>query len=214
MKDNHLYNQSEFVHPDMWRYAYEIALDNRKFEIDNYWKRTTYFWTIIAAAFVAYAVSLEKLEGYLLGQTIISSLGMILSLAWILANKGSKFWQQNWEAHVDLLEDNFSGPIYKTVLIHRNTDGSFENFFTGACAYSVSKVNLIVSMFIFIVWVILFANSIFYEFFDDHNNIVKIAIALNGLVFIFLLLTWGRSSISKKEEKRLTEKYSYISRKH
>src|SRR5690242_11288650 len=36
--------------------ALDSALDIRKFEIEHYWKRATYFWTLIAAAFTAYGV--------------------------------------------------------------------------------------------------------------------------------------------------------------
>src|SRR5258706_16354530 len=35
--------------------ALQHALDIRKFEIDLYWRRATYFWAFIAAAFAAYA---------------------------------------------------------------------------------------------------------------------------------------------------------------
>ena len=35
--------------------AFEHALDIRKFEIDLYWKRASYFWTFIAATLAGYA---------------------------------------------------------------------------------------------------------------------------------------------------------------
>ncbi|HYJ44904.1 MAG: hypothetical protein ABWY66_02615 [Xanthobacteraceae bacterium] len=38
------------------REALKQALENRKFEIELYWKRATYFWAFIAAAFAAYFV--------------------------------------------------------------------------------------------------------------------------------------------------------------
>ena len=34
--------------------ALEHALDIRKFEIDLYWKRATYFWTFIGATFAGF----------------------------------------------------------------------------------------------------------------------------------------------------------------
>lgn len=37
--------------------ALALALDIRKFEIDLYWKRATYFWAFIAAAFAGYALT-------------------------------------------------------------------------------------------------------------------------------------------------------------
>jgi len=36
------------------RRAYKLALEIRQFEIELYWKRATYFWTIIAATFAGY----------------------------------------------------------------------------------------------------------------------------------------------------------------
>ena len=37
--------------------ALAYALDIRKFEIELYWKRATYFWGFIAAAFAGYALT-------------------------------------------------------------------------------------------------------------------------------------------------------------
>ena len=37
--------------------AHKIALDVRKFEIELYWKRATYFWTFIAATLAEYLPS-------------------------------------------------------------------------------------------------------------------------------------------------------------
>jgi hypothetical protein len=47
---------------------------------------------------------------------VVTGLGLVLSAAWYLANRGSKQWQENWENHVDLLEYEVKGPLYKTVL--------------------------------------------------------------------------------------------------
>ncbi|WP_442906362.1 RipA family octameric membrane protein [Halomonas sp. MES3-P3E] len=35
---------------------------------------------------------------------------------WFCANRGSKFWQKNWEKHVGQLEDKVTGPLYKIIL--------------------------------------------------------------------------------------------------
>jgi hypothetical protein len=80
--------------------------DIRKFEINLYWDRAKYFWTLIGAAFVGYYVSFpnkadlsSKPSAWFLGMTI-AGLGLIFSDAWFLANKGSKYWQENWENHL------------------------------------------------------------------------------------------------------------------
>ncbi|WP_442777331.1 RipA family octameric membrane protein [Sphaerotilus montanus] len=86
--------------------ALDLALDIRKFEIELYWKRATYFWTFIAAALAGYAVVYKDGESNSNAwlSLLFSSLGLTFSTAWYLVNRGSKFWQNNWERHVDLLE--------------------------------------------------------------------------------------------------------------
>jgi hypothetical protein len=98
--------------------ALKRAWENRDFEIDKFWTRSAYFWGFIALIFGAYiGVTTEKyasqtetmhLDLYLI------LLGGIFSLAWLLVIKGSKRWQENWEAHIDKLEDGITGPLYKT----------------------------------------------------------------------------------------------------
>lgn len=100
--------------------ALEHALDIRKFEIGLYWQRAAYFWALIAVAFAGYfaILSAEHLcdKEYL--AYIVSCIGLLFTWAWFLVNRGSKYWQENWENHVDMLEDPITGPLYKTVL-HR-----------------------------------------------------------------------------------------------
>ena len=135
--------------------ALKVALDIRKFEIELYWKRTTYFWAFIGATLVAYCEA-SKIGagshnyGYLL-QEIFSAAGLIFSFAWLKLNQGSKFWQANWEAHVDYLEDEAQGPLYKVIAQSHNE----AHRFLGARPFSVSRVNQWVSFFIFCVWCIL-----------------------------------------------------------
>jgi len=130
--------------------ALKCALDIRKFEIELYWKRATYFWTLIAAAFAGY-VALASVEEVNPGLVfLICCLGVLLSAAWYLVNRGSKFWQENWERHVDILEDEIMGPLYKTTLSRDSF--FFLKFWTGY-PYSVSKINQLVSLFVLIVWI-------------------------------------------------------------
>jgi len=138
--------------PDSIRHeALREARANRQFEIELYWKRAAYFWTFIAAAFAGYFV-LQKDVGYASSIYVVTCLGFFFSLAWYIANRGSKFWQQNWEMHVDLLEDDIAGPLYKTVL--RPRDYRLRDL-TDAYPFSVSKINQILSLFITLVWLVL-----------------------------------------------------------
>lgn len=131
----------EYKKEDRALMAFEKAWEIRNFEINMYWKRATYFWAFIASSFAGYLL-VSSAENPNADQVfILTCVGLILSFAWFLTNKGSKSWQRHWENHVDLLEDDFTGPLYKTVF----TDQT----------YSVSKINEIVSASFSAIWVLL-----------------------------------------------------------
>lgn len=147
--------------------ALEHALDIRKFEIEMYWKRATYFWAFIAAALAGYGVvqnsEYAASERATQLSVLIGALGFVFSFAWFCANRGSKHWQENWENHVDLLEDGVMGPLYKTVLQraaiqkHWYTLGGawdrLARFLSGPRKLSVSKINQVTSLFVVGLWV-------------------------------------------------------------
>lgn len=138
-------------------YALERALDTRKFEIDLYWKRATYFWTFIGATFAGFFVAYASTSTYRRDLLVIlCCIGMVFSFAWFCVNKGSKYWQENWEKHVDLLEDHKLGPLFKVVLSRNDKMSSIEevkNIITGPQALSVSKINQLISLFITLLWI-------------------------------------------------------------
>ena len=126
----------------------EVALDTRKCEIDLYWKRATYFWTVIASSFAGYfLVSKDnsmKEDAYL-----ISCIGIIFSFSWYLVNRGSSSWQRNWEAHVEILEDSEIGPLFKTRM-----DRKMDRFIDllSPYPYSPSRINAIMSLSVTGAW--------------------------------------------------------------
>jgi hypothetical protein len=142
--------------------ALNLALDIRKFEIGLYWQRAAYFWALIAAAFAGYfaILSADKLPDREYLAYIVSCIGLIFTWAWLLVNRGSKYWQENWEAHVDMLEDEVVGPLYKTVLYEPSDRNFREKYLLGPEAISVSKVNLIVSLFTLCIWIVLLVHSL------------------------------------------------------
>lgn len=141
--------QEDLAHTEFERAsrAFERAWATRNFEIELYWKRATYFWAFIVSAFAAHFAllaskryeqpdRLSHVEVY-----FVICVGLVLSVAWTLINIGSKSWQRNWESHIDLLEDRFTGPLYKTVAFSKS--------------YSVSKINEIVSVVFVCTWILL-----------------------------------------------------------
>jgi len=177
--------------------AHAQALDIRKFEIDLYWKRATYFWTFIAATFAGFvAIQASTAESKVDLSIIISCLGFVFSFAWFCVNRGSKFWQENWEKHVDVLEDDVTGPLYKVVL-SRNQDGNWRDksvhLLTGPSKLSVSKINQLISLYVTLLWAIL----VFYSLptFNSDATINWFYASLIGLSILTcgLFLILGKS---------------------
>ena len=141
--------------------AFRQALDTRKFEIELYWKRAAYFWTFIGAAFAGFAA----IQNSSIAQPLktdfsiaLGCLGLVFSFAWYCVNRGSKHWQENWENHVDLLEDDITGPLYKIVTKRPPPEGLGENIkncLTGPMPLSVSKINQLISVFVTSFWLFL-----------------------------------------------------------
>lgn len=139
--------------------ALEHALDIRKFEIDLYWKRAAYFWAFIAATLAGFvAIQASDSENKEMLSVLLANLGIAFSMAWLSANRGSKHWQENWEKHVDMLEDDIHGPLYKVVLTRRPPKGLREfvvHLLTGPSPISVSKVNQLISFYVTTMWIAL-----------------------------------------------------------
>ena len=142
---------------DKKKEAIKLALDIRKFEIELYWKRATYFWTFIAVTFAALGtIQTSNVENSTDLSVFICCLGIVFSVAWLCVNRGSKFWQENWENHVDMLEDDVYGPIYKIVLKRLKTTNKMEkleHIINGPSPISVSKINQIISLYVSILWI-------------------------------------------------------------
>ena len=140
--------------------ALERALDIRKFEIELYWKRSAYFWTFIGATLASYAI-IQRIQDEIFLSVLVSTLGLVFSFAWYCVNRGSKYWQENWENHVDLLENNIIGPLYKTVIARPpRSDLTLESLLVGPANFSVSKINQLISLFVTFIWGLLVCKAI------------------------------------------------------
>jgi hypothetical protein len=123
--------------------ALDRAYQQRTFEIEHYWKRATYFWGFQIAIFAAFglfwkAQATDGLNPIILALAV---LGILTALANSLSARGSKFWQENWENHIDMLEDKMEGRLYKTVWLS-----------DGKVGFSVSRINRRLSDYFVIFW--------------------------------------------------------------
>lgn len=174
--------------------AYEKAWDARKFEIDNYWKRTTYFWAFQITSFTGYLAVLNS-SSYNQEPSknpqvlyLIISIGIITSLSWSLINIGSKFWQRHWEKYLDVLEDKITGPLYKTIYAYKSTR-----------TFSVSKLNEMISRFFVIIWLVLagkyFIDNITFTGKLKDITYIELIISLFTISFIYAMFNgYGRGN--------------------
>lgn len=170
--------------------AFKIALDTRKFEIELYWKRTGYFVLFIGAVFVGYYKMLQSIDN---GSNDIqkellflffSLLGFILSLLWYIANRGSKFWQENWEAHIEVLSTHLGIPIFGIINYCKSTKSDLMKEYP----FSVSKVNQMISLIVTISWFFLFIFNIFYLIFkNDWATMTREYVFMVCVVIFFVM---------------------------
>jgi hypothetical protein len=163
--------------------AYEI----RNFEIDKYWQRSTYFTLFISAIFIGYYQDSLQNNSFL--RIVLEILGFCVSYIWYLSNRGAKFWQENWEKHIDFLEDDV-GKLYKSVFIKKN---KFSDIL-GAYPISPAKCNTMISIIITFAWFLLILKEIFsfIPLEDLYNKILNnYSSNIYNLIIIFLLLLTG-----------------------
>ena len=110
--------------------AYQL----RSFEIEHYWRRATYFWGFQIAIFAAFGFLVRDsgLPDYIWNPMAVAlpALGVVTACANSFSARGSKFWQENWERHIDMLEDSIEGSLHKMVWLDN-----------GKVRFSVSGVN-------------------------------------------------------------------------
>jgi hypothetical protein len=185
--------------------ALDRALDIRKFEIELYWKRATYFWAFLAVTLAGYfAVRAANIDdrAKVEGQLILSCLGVVFSLTWYFVNRASKFWQENWEHHVNLLEGKVIGPLYETVLGDRDIRLLKVS---GPYPFSVSKLNQILSLFVLVLFLLLMAVTLkrYYCFDGSLNRMATAMVSLTAIAVIFLSLAGGTGWWRRRPEERV-----------
>ncbi len=170
------------IHREKLKNAFEVAWNVRDFEISMYWKRATYYWAFITSIFIAYFHVLNSSNLFVLHNLVlflVILIGCVFSLAWVLTNISSKFWQNNWEYHINFLESEISGDIYGTVLYKKGRE--FHP--------SISKINFCASWVILSVWITLLTHNLFWDYIKG-LPILKFILshAIQGKIIIILIL--------------------------
>ena len=134
--------------------ALELAHDLRKFEIELLWKRSAYLWGFQVVSFAGFSALFLKATDNLGGdisdsaaisvgllQLIVAFFGLACAFLWYATASASRIWFYNWEKHIDFLEAEFTGDIYKTLYFRQ----------TGPI-YSLSGVNVAITLAATLFW--------------------------------------------------------------
>jgi hypothetical protein len=146
---------------------YEVAIATRNFEIGLLWTRALFFWGLIASAFVGYA-ALRKDPSDI--SIIVASFGFVCASVWVLVNKGSKFWQEEWEDEVNEIEKEIPSDMFGKQRGKR---------------YSVSRLTIFLSEYTVFVWLCIIAYEIWRIFIDSPTE----------LCLDWSLLDWKKTAI-------------------
>ncbi|MDE1330439.1 hypothetical protein [Vibrio aestuarianus] len=168
---------------------YDVALATRNFEIELFWKRSVFFWGFIASAFVGYATVAKDSPVLAFA---LACFGFVCSIAWSLVNRGSKYWQENWESIVANIEDEITGELFK----YRARQQKKGTWLTSR-QFSVSKVTIALSDFTCLIW---FAFMLYHLIKQ-----VQLPLCLQGslfvvsfffltIIFVIFMVVFGRSS--------------------
>lgn len=134
--------------------AFDVACDNRKFEIDMLWKRSLFYWGFIATSFVGFGAA-EKVNSNI--SVVFCSFGFLCSVAWSAGNRGSKYWQEYWENKVVLFQNRITGDIF---IDHFPTKASIYTQFS-ARRFSVSKLIMGISDYTVLTWLLILIHKVF-----------------------------------------------------
>ncbi len=195
--------------------AYRECSDNRRFEIERYWGRSTYFSVCLGAILVAFFgvitwdVAFNNLH-YLLKNIILlvlSYVATVLSLVWYYVGKGSKEWQEVYEMRMYYLENSVTGGFHKIFSVpdevHNNGNRVYPKgyFNLKPYPYSVSKLNLVISLTAFVIWAVVYL-CVFvclYKFVENPSELSKEFYLSLLMIATFLSLLFGHSIFLERD---------------
>ncbi|WP_378186866.1 hypothetical protein ACE939_00775 [Aquimarina sp. W85] len=147
---------------------YKEVLELRKFEIENFWKRTLFFWGTIALIYAGYVKA--ELQEY---KIIVPLIGVLFNIIFSLSIRGSKYWQVHWENMAIIYEKGLKFKLFQNDT-KKITSTNYKSKLTKPYHFSVSKLTMLLSDLSVLLWFILWIHEVY------------ILISLRKLKFDFL----------------------------
>ncbi|WP_111779123.1 RipA family octameric membrane protein [Pectobacterium parvum] len=179
--------------------AYDKAHQIRNIEVDLYWKRATYCWTLIAALlticgllFSAYFRSNNSGNDNSIFIAIgaVSFLGVVITSLCQFMSVSGEYWKKNWETHISMLEPMFSGRLYSTHLV------------SSRYRSSIAKLNFLLFSTIQISWLAIIMLLITIKS-QSKPDLSILSIILFGVIYYTLIVLLTISTISKNKSNHV-----------
>jgi hypothetical protein len=148
---------------DIRKELYEL----RKFEVQNLWQRSIFLAAFIAILFSGYGHLVDKLlsesEKWLTDSysqslsihiicSLLSFLGSIFAVIWVMMAKGSKAWYEIHERKIRIIEKEIQ--IREEYRMKRGAPWKLNNslFSCEPGSFSVSRINILLGQILLIAW--------------------------------------------------------------
>ena len=164
----------------------KAALDyiekNYRQEQDLYWKRSTYFWTLLAAIFVGFTsirsdATLDETAAYL--KFIIIMMGCFFSYAWHLVSRSSRYWHRFWLHRLIACESRLYGETLDADLKDEIKGHPLDQYH-----FSSSAINQTLSLLVSCIWAGIFVHEISQELPNFPLVGVAVVFTVGGLVLM------------------------------
>ncbi len=179
---------------------FKVSLSLRNKEIDLFWKRGLFFWGFIASAFIGFATLYKDNIGL---SIIIACFGMICSFVLTLANRGSKYWQENWEQKAHRIADEILGKYFS-----KEEEVMKKGMWLQARRYSVSKLAIALSDYLFGIWTIIVICQLVCLISDKQcvdclRSIFKPIIIIASLIYLVFIACKCKTSLDNEEASEI-----------
>ncbi|POD96414.1 RipA family octameric membrane protein [Pectobacterium odoriferum] len=185
--------------------AYEKSHQIKNLELDLYWKRATYCWSLVAALITTcgllFSIYLkpenvnDRNEGILIFIGAISIVGVTITIISSLISSSGEYWKKNWESHVSMLEPLFSGRIYSTHLV------------PGRYRHSISRLNKLLFYVVISCWIMIVELLIFIKLGSRDDLFYSSIFSLFLFFFLIIFIIYKFTASKNKDTEFLITGY-------
>jgi hypothetical protein len=154
---------------ELLKLEFEKCIEQRNFEIQNFWTRGWFFGALILAVATAYfqVSKSDAFKGDNDYRIYIAFLGFLISFFQGLMNRGSKYWQERWEAKTKRRESLLGIDVTRTKQFHEKEKyfldsgirAKSETWLNRGARWSVSKLTFLIWDLITLSWFMLWVSN-------------------------------------------------------